>query len=67
MGHLLVPRPATLLSAARETAKNSSRVRAVLDKRKALIDGDDFLEIAQADRVRKNILKKKVDMEIFFL
>jgi len=48
MGHL-VPRPATLLFAARETAKNSFRVRAMLDKRKALIDGNDFLEIAQAD------------------
>ena len=31
------PIPTTLLSAARETAKNSSRVRAVLDKRKALL------------------------------
>lgn len=66
MGHLLVLRPTTLLFAARETAKNSFRVRAVLDKRKALIDGNDFLEIVHADRIRKNTGIKILTWKFFF-
>lgn len=70
MGHLLATRCFSLyLFRCSEIAKNSSRVSAVLDKRKALIDGNDFLKIGQDDTARKISLSlfvslKGIDMKI---